>query len=226
MTVPVTLPPGYPAGGTYSGNPYISGNVFTPPAAGTYPIVYTYNGVCGPASIAKYIIITPVPPAPAAPDREYCFNQITNLDAVGENIRWYSGGSLVSTANPFSTGQTAAGTYNYTVTQTVNGCESNPEPVVLTIYGGATISTQPLPETICAGESSVFTVVASGYNLVYRWQENGVNITDGGIYSGASTAELTITSPAACAEREQLQVRHNNHLWHLSGYKQHSSADG
>lgn len=194
--VPVTLPAGYPAGGTYSGNPYISGNVFTPPVPGTYPIVYTYNGVCGPASIAKNITITPVPPAPAAPDREYCFNQITYLDAVGENIRWYSGGSLVSTANPFSTGQTAAGTYNYTVTQTVNGCESNPEPVVLTIYGGATIITQPLPETICEGESAVFTVVASGYNLVYRWQEDGVNITDGGIYSGATTAELTLASPA------------------------------
>ena len=161
--VPITLPAGYPAGGTYSGNPYITGNIFTPPSAGTYPIVYTYNGACGPASIAKNIIVTPVPPAPAAPDREYCFSQITYLDAIGENIRWYSGGSLVSTANPFSTGQTAVGTYNYTVTQTVNGCESNPETVVLTIYGAAAISQQPLPETICEGENAVFTVVVSGH---------------------------------------------------------------
>lgn len=122
---PITLTFGFPAGGTYSGNPYISGNVFTPPSSGTYPIQYTYNGSCGPTSVTKNFIVTSTPAAPVAPNKEYCTNQITYLEATsGQNIRWYSGGILVSTANPFSTGQTVAGTYNYTVTQTVNGCES------------------------------------------------------------------------------------------------------
>ena len=193
--VPITLPSGYPAGGTYSGNPYISGNIFTPLSAGTYPIVYTYIGACGPASVAKTIVITPVPAAPAAADREYCNNQITYLDAVGENIRWYSSGSLVSTANPFSTGQTSPGIYNYTVTQALNGCESPASDVTLTIYGGLSIITQPQPSAICEGSNASFSVSASGYSPAYQWQENGVNISDGGIYSGVTTSMLTLTSP-------------------------------
>jgi hypothetical protein len=194
--VPITLTFGYPSGGTYSGNPYIVGNVFTPPSAGTYSITYTYDGGCGPSSITKDIIIIDIPPAPVASNKEYCTNQIAYLEATsGENIRWYSGGTLVSTANPYSTGQTAAGTYNYTVTQTINGCESAATAVSLIIFNGITINTQPQPATICPDGIANFSVSASGYYLTFQWQEDGVNITDGGIYSGATTPTLTLTSP-------------------------------
>ena len=199
-SVPITLTFGYPSGGTYSGNPYISGNVFTPPSAGTYSITYTYNGGCGPIGVTKDFIITPAPPAPSASNKEYCINQIAYLEASsGVNIRWYSGGTLVSTANPFSTGQTAAGTYNYTVTQTVNGCESAATAVSLTIYSGITIITQPQPVSICNGDNTSFSIAASGLNLTYQWQENSgsgfAGIANGGIYSGATTPTLTLTNP-------------------------------
>jgi hypothetical protein len=195
---PITLDYyGYPEGGTYNGNPYISGNIFSPPSPGTYTITYNYVGGCGPISVSKDIIITGTPDPPEADDKEYCQTEITYLEATsGENIRWYSGGSLVSTANPFSTGQTVPGTYNYTVTQTVNGCESDPAPVTLTIYGGITILSHPQAVVICEGDNAVFTVLAAGINLTYRWQENGVNLSDGGIYSGTTTPSLTLTNPA------------------------------
>jgi hypothetical protein len=195
--VPVTLPDGYPSGGSYSGNPYISGNQFNPPTSGTYSIIYTYNGACGPASVAKEIVITPVPPAPVASNKEYCTGQIANLDVTtGVNIKWYnSSGVLVSTANPYSTGITVPGTYNYTVTQSVNGCESSATAVTLTILNGITIITQPQPYTTCQGNNATFSVAATGVNMTYRWQENGSNITDGGIYSGATTSTLTLTNP-------------------------------
>jgi len=193
---PITLTFGYPSGGTYSGNPYIVGDVFTPPSAGTYSITYTYIGGCVPNDVTKDIIITDSPPAPVAPNKEYCINQIAYLETTtGENIRWYSGGTLVSTANPYSTGQTAAGFYNYTVTQTINGCESTATDVTLTIFSGITINTQPQPSTICEGGDATFTVAASGYNLTYQWQEDGVNISDGGIYSGTTTPTLNLTNP-------------------------------
>ena len=194
---PITLTFGYPSGGSYSGNPYISGNIFTPPSAGTYSITYTYINACGASSsVTKSINITDVPVAPTAPDREFCSNQITYLEATsGENIRWYSGGTLVSTANPFSTGQTSPGTYTYTVTQSVNGCESPETTVTLTIYSGITIVSQPQPQTICAGDNATFSVTATGYNLSYQWQEDGVNISDGGIYGGTNTASLTLINP-------------------------------
>lgn len=194
----ITLTFGSPAGGTYSGNPYISGNIFTPPSAGTYPIIYTYNGICGPSSVTKDFIITATPSAPVAADKDYCSNQITYLEATtGENIRWYSGGTLVSTANPFSTGITAPGTYNYTVTQTINGCESAPAAVSLRVFSGVSIITQPVPSSICNGNNSTFSVVAAGYNVTYQWQENSANITNGGIYSGTTSATLTLTNPVA-----------------------------
>ncbi|MBE0675109.1 MAG: DUF2341 domain-containing protein [Bacteroidales bacterium] len=196
--VPVTLPAGRPAGGTYSGNPYISGNIFTPPAPGTYTIVYTYSSSCGPVSIAKEIIVTPVPAAPDASDQVYCTGQIANLVATtGENLKWYSGGVLVSTANPFTTGLTVPGTYTYKVTQSINGCESDSTEVTLTILTGIIVSSQPVASSICEGGNASFTIDALGFNMSYQWQENGVNITDGGIYSGATTATLTLTNPGS-----------------------------
>jgi len=201
---PITLTFGYPAGGTYSGNPYISGNVFTPPTAGTYPITYTYIGGCGPVSITKDFIISDIPDAPVAPDKEYCTGEITYLEATtGENIKWYSGGSLVSTANPFSTGQTAPGTYTYTVTQTVNGCESSATTVNLSIFTGVTINTQPQTVSICDGDNAVFTFDIDGANLTYQWQEDGSDITDGGIYSGANTETLTLIDPGTLMSGKQ-----------------------
>jgi hypothetical protein len=195
-TGPITLTFGYPAGGTYSGNPYITGDIFNPPSAGSYQITYTYTGGCGLSYVTKEFIITDYPAAPTAPDKEYCTSQIAVLEATsGSNIRWYSGGVLVSTANPFSTGQTVPGTYYYTVTQSLNGCESPETAVSLTIYNGVSVTTQPQPETVCAGDNASFTVTASGYNMSYQWQENGVNITDGGIYSGTATPTLTLAAP-------------------------------
>ena len=67
--------------------------------------------------------------------------------------------------------------------------------VNLTINRGITITTQPQPVTTCNGGNASFSVIATGYNLTYHWQEEGVNITDGGIYSGATTSTLTLTNP-------------------------------
>ena len=42
------------------------------------------------------------------------------------------------------------------------------------------------------GANIMFTVVADGSDLTYQWQRNGVNLTDGDKYSGATTANLTV----------------------------------
>ena len=65
------------------------------------------------------------------------------------------------------------------------------------------ITTQPVAVTQCAGGTANFAVVTSGASISYQWQEstNGGgtynNITNGGIYSGATTATLTITGTTA-----------------------------
>jgi hypothetical protein len=59
------------------------------------------------------------------------------------------------------------------------------------------IVNQPVSSEICAGENTGFEVTASGTALSYQWQVNEgsgfANITDGGVYSGATTNSLLIT---------------------------------
>ncbi len=56
------------------------------------------------------------------------------------------------------------------------------------------ISTQPTSKTICAGTTLNLSIVATGSALTYQWKKGGVALTDGGTVSGATTANLSITS--------------------------------
>ena len=51
-------------------------------------------------------------------------------------------------------------------------------------------------QNVVPGASIMFTVVATGSDLTYQWQRNGVNLTDGTKYSGATTAALTVMNVA------------------------------
>ena len=59
------------------------------------------------------------------------------------------------------------------------------------------IDQQPVDSTLCAGEDAAFSVNASGSNLTFQWQEdNGggfSSLANGGVYSGVTTATLSIT---------------------------------
>lgn len=61
-----------------------------------------------------------------------------------------------------------------------------------------TITQQPQPRNVCAGDTATFTVVATGPGeLSYRWQKNQVDLGDGGHYSGVTTDTLIITDTDA-----------------------------
>src|SRR5688572_22314969 len=63
------------------------------------------------------------------------------------------------------------------------------------------ITIQPVSNTACVGNISLFTVVSLGTNLSYQWQVNNgtgfVNCVNGGVYSGALTATLSVTGAAS-----------------------------
>ena len=82
------------------------------------------------------------------------------------------------------------------------GCTSPARTVVVTVNIPTSVVTQPVNQTICTDKVATFSVVAGGTGpFSYQWQEstnNGntfSNITNGGVYSGATTATLTITAP-------------------------------
>ncbi|MFV5692859.1 YDG domain-containing protein, partial [Flavobacterium sp. LT1R49] len=62
------------------------------------------------------------------------------------------------------------------------------------------ITTNPLNQTVAYGANANFTVAASGTAvLTYQWEEyisSWNTITNGGVYSNATTASLTLTKPS------------------------------
>jgi subtilisin-like proprotein convertase family protein/photosystem II stability/assembly factor-like uncharacterized protein len=81
-------------------------------------------------------------------------------------------------------------------------CTSPARTVVVTVNTPTSVTTQPVNQTVCTDKVATFTVVAGGSGpFSYQWQvstDGGntySNITNGGVYSGATTATLTITAP-------------------------------
>ncbi|HEX2919615.1 MAG TPA: PKD domain-containing protein, partial [Bacteroidales bacterium] len=91
--------------------------------------------------------------------------------------------------------------YRYRAVATACGTSVNSDPATLTVNTSPVIETQPVESTVCSGENTTFTVEASGTGLGFQWQVRAgagfTNIIDGGIYSGATTATLTLTGVTA-----------------------------
>jgi gliding motility-associated-like protein len=73
----------------------------------------------------------------------------------------------------------------------------------------------PIPATVCSGSNASFSVaMSSGTQLEYQWQvDDGsgfVNVSDGGVYSGATTATLHITGAAVSLNGRAYRVAIGN----------------
>ncbi len=82
--------------------------------------------------------------------------------------------------------------------------------VALTVNIPSSITTQPTAQVICATGNATFAVAASGTNLTYQWQEKVgaatfANISNGGVYGGATTASLTLTNVPTTMSTNQYQ---------------------
>jgi PKD repeat protein len=134
------------------------------------------------------------------------FTNTTSGGKAGYTYVWdFGDGSATSTAANPSHDYATAG--NYTVTLTATDA-STPTAVVdqqsyLVSVGSCcappTINAQPTNQSKCQGTNASFTVGYTGGTPtpLIQWQVNTgsgfTNITNGGVYSGASTATLTIT---------------------------------
>ncbi|EAZ96052.1 CHU large protein; uncharacterized [Flavobacteria bacterium BAL38] len=87
-----------------------------------------------------------------------------------------------------------SGTTGTVQVTTPNGSATSSQ--TFTIIANPVINTQPIDTSICTSGTVTFNVEATGVTI-YQWRRNGVNLTEGGIYSGVDTATLTITNPAA-----------------------------
>ncbi len=98
----------------------------------------------------------------------------------------------------------AAGSYTLTITGTATGSPNQTRDITYTINPGAgpAITAQPANQTICAGSNTSFSITSPSAGI-FQWQistDGGVtynNQPNGGVYSGATTATLTITGATA-----------------------------
>ncbi len=118
------------------------------------------------------------------------------------SYQWRKGGAAIA-GNPTASSATLAltnvqagdiGSYDVVVS---NGVGSPVLSTAATLGVTATapvIVTQPVSQTVTAGDNVTFTVSATGSTpFAYQWRRNAVNLTDGGNLSGANSATLNLT---------------------------------
>ena len=98
-----------------------------------------------------------------------------------------NGTTIVATVGSGNTGVISVTISGHTG-NSISSVTVNPKPI---------ITTQPTnPGAICAVTGSAsLSVVASGATT-YQWQNNGINLTNGTVFSGVNTSTLNITGPA------------------------------
>ncbi len=131
--------------------------------------------------------------------------QLSTAGAGGPWTNIANGGvySGATTATLTLTAVTAVmNSYQYRCIASVLCGSTNSNAALLTVQTAPAITNQPVNTTVCGGSNvSSFSVTATGANLTYQWQESATgcggpwnNIANGGIYSGATTATLTLTA--------------------------------
>jgi hypothetical protein len=75
--------------------------------------------------------------------------------------------------------------------------------------GAPVITNQPSNVTVAPGGTATFTVGVSNPPVSYQWQFDETNISNGGHYSGVTTATLTVT-PAAFVDVGRYRVQVSN----------------
>jgi hypothetical protein len=83
----------------------------------------------------------------------------------------------------------------------------------LTVNTLPAITAQPAASTICTGSNASFSSAATGTGISYQWQVSTTgaggpwaNITNGGVYSGATTATLVLTGATVAMNSYQYRA--------------------
>ncbi len=85
-----------------------------------------------------------------------------------------------------------AGNYTYVASNSTGMATS---AVAILTVNDPFITLQPADAAATLGGTAIFSAVASGTApITYRWQKNGVNLSDGGRISGATTTNLSIST--------------------------------
>lgn len=206
--------------GTTTSTLSITGIVNNNPTAVTIPYFCSISGACSPISPQySYLTVNALPTITSQPVSDtLCegFAASFKVTATGTNLtyQWQTsfnnGVTWMNLANnatfnnvqtsELSISNTTLGMDNSMYRCIVGGaCTPSvaSSSVKLTVYPLLKIVNHPVNAQVCPGKNHTFSATASGINVTYQWQVNTgsgwTNIINGGVYSGATTAMLTLT---------------------------------
>lgn len=144
-------------------------------SGGSYTVVAN-NGICTNESQPVVVTINPVPTAAIlTTDFEVCVDEglMLEADPAFDAYAWSEAGvNLASTVN-YNVITSNAGTFNYELTVTLNGCTSEPLPITVIIHAFPVVAINPAgPIDLCPEEE----VLLSSQNTheIYQWYENNL----------------------------------------------------
>ncbi len=203
-----SFPGGTPATSTDK-NP--TGIVYS--TAGVYSVTLVATNAAGTNTMVKtdFITVKAVPLAPTATSQAVCSGlPVPPLTATGAGLLWYSAGTQVGTGPSFVTGQTAAGVYQYTVTQSANGCESPPTSVSLTINALPVVNLAKL-DSVCISHAAFNLSGGTPAGGTY----SGTGVTNGLVFTpsiagaGNHVITYTFTNGNGCTNTSQQPIKVN-----------------
>lgn len=160
------------------------------PQAGNIIVTTAANSATSATAMSLYTLPTVTASSNVA-NNTVCSGTSVTLNGAGANT--YSWNNSVSNNVAF----TPSSSTTYTVTGTdAYGC-TNTASLAITVNQIVAITAQPSNQVVLPNANATFSVTASGTGLAYQWEENSGSgwsaITNGGIYSGATTSSLTLT---------------------------------
>ncbi|MDP4210780.1 MAG: Ig-like domain-containing protein, partial [Bacteroidota bacterium] len=180
-----------------------------------YQCVVSSTCKTGATSSAVKLTVTAAPSITGNTPGASCGAGTVSLAATPSagTLNWYVasvGGPSLGTGSPFTTPSISTST-NFYVDATSGGCTTASRTAILaTINDLPVIVDQPSNSTICETTNTSFSANATGAGLSYQWQVNTGsgwnNVTDGSVYSGATSTTLNITGATVGMNNYQYQV--------------------
>jgi len=146
----------------------------------------------------------------------YQWQESTNNGANWNNI---TNGGVYSNATTntltLTNATSAMSGYQYrAIVSTGASCGSSTSAAgLLTVNTLPAVTAQPTASTICTGSNTSFTSAATGTGISYQWQVSTAgaggpwtNVTNGGVYGGATTATLALTGATVAMSTYQYRV--------------------
>ncbi|MDI9861610.1 hypothetical protein [Flectobacillus roseus] len=181
--------------------------------AGTYKVEVFGTGACASQSVtsnaANLVVKLPVEITGNPTTQTVCegtavtFSVTASGDITG--YQWYKNGQILTGATSSTYGITAQTSMNgdkYSVVVKGTCGDKTSTEATLNVNALPSISTQPIAQTKCVGQSASFSVIATNAGS-YQWMQNGNDIAT------ATSASYTIVSVCKTCDEGNYKVRIN-----------------